>query len=85
MGRSVGKNGGDVAKARQLGPRRRIVNLLNLRGAGYRGRFPIKAGSPMIRDTINHWVHHRGQMTVYLRLMDVPVPGTYGPSADERF
>lgn len=31
----------------------------------------------------NHAVHHRGQMTVYLRLLDVPVPGLYGPSADE--
>lgn len=32
---------------------------------------------------MNHLVHHRGQLTVYLRLHDVPVPSTYGPSADE--
>lgn len=32
---------------------------------------------------VNHMVHHRGQLTVYLRLLDVPVPGLYGPSADE--
>ena len=32
---------------------------------------------------INHMVHHRGQMSVYLRLLDVPVPAIYGPSADE--
>lgn len=32
---------------------------------------------------INHWVHHRGQLSVYLRLLDVPVPGSYGPSADD--
>jgi len=31
---------------------------------------------------IHHWIHHRGQLTVYLRLLDVPVPATYGPSAD---
>lgn len=31
----------------------------------------------------NHVVHHRGQLTVYLRLVGVPVPGMYGPSADE--
>lgn len=31
----------------------------------------------------NHLVHHRGQLSVYLRLLDVPVPGMYGPSADE--
>ncbi|MDP1569908.1 MAG: DinB family protein [Vicinamibacterales bacterium] len=32
---------------------------------------------------LNHTVHHRGQLTVYLRLLDVPVPSLYGPSADE--
>jgi len=37
----------------------------------------------MLRDTINHWAHHRGQMTVYLRLMGCTVPALYGPSADD--
>jgi uncharacterized damage-inducible protein DinB len=37
----------------------------------------------MIQDTINHWAHHRGQMTVYLRLMGARVPALYGPSADD--
>jgi uncharacterized damage-inducible protein DinB len=32
----------------------------------------------------NHVYHHRGQLSVYLRLLDVPVPSIYGPSADER-
>ena len=32
---------------------------------------------------MNHLIHHRGQFTVYLRLKDVPVPQTYGPTADE--
>jgi len=36
-----------------------------------------------IQSTINHWVHHRGQLTVYLRLNNIPVPSIYGPSADE--
>ncbi|HVR96859.1 MAG TPA: DinB family protein [Thermoanaerobaculia bacterium] len=37
-----------------------------------------------IRDsTLNHLAHHRGQLTVYLRLHDVPVPSLYGPTADE--
>jgi uncharacterized damage-inducible protein DinB len=31
---------------------------------------------------VNHTVHHRGQLTVYLRLLDVPVPPTFGPTAD---
>ena len=38
----------------------------------------------MMRDSINHLAHHRGQMTVYLRLNDVPVPAVYGPSADDQ-
>lgn len=37
----------------------------------------------VIQDTINHWSHHRGQMTVYLRLMGAKVPALYGPSADD--
>jgi uncharacterized damage-inducible protein DinB len=32
---------------------------------------------------LNHWYHHRGQLSVYLRLLDVPVPVIYGRSADE--
>jgi len=37
----------------------------------------------MIQDTINHWAHHRGQLTVYLRLLGAKVPAIYGPSADD--
>jgi len=37
-----------------------------------------------IGSSINHWVHHRGQLTVYMRLNDIPVPSIYGPSADEK-
>lgn len=32
----------------------------------------------------NHLIHHRGQLTVYMRLLDIPVPGIYGPSADDK-
>lgn len=32
---------------------------------------------------LNHWYHHRGQLTVYLRQLNVPIPSVYGPSADE--
>ena len=38
----------------------------------------------MLQDSINHLAHHRGQLTVYLRLNDVPVPAIYGPSADDQ-
>jgi uncharacterized damage-inducible protein DinB len=37
----------------------------------------------VISDALNHLVHHRGQMTVYLRLMGSKVPALYGPSADD--
>lgn len=39
----------------------------------------------VVRSHINHLIHHRGQLTVYLRLLDVPIPGMYGPTADERW
>jgi uncharacterized damage-inducible protein DinB len=39
----------------------------------------------VVRQTINHLVHHRAQLGVYLRLLDVPVPSMYGPTADERW
>ena len=42
--------------------------------------------APLLRTLlINHMVHHRAQLGVYYRLLDVPVPGLYGPSADEAF
>ncbi len=40
--------------------------------------------SDVIRNTLNHIIHHRGQLTVFLRLLDVPIPKTFGPTADER-
>jgi len=36
-----------------------------------------------VRGHLNHLIHHRGQLTVYLRLLDVPLPPIYGPTADE--
>lgn len=38
----------------------------------------------VLRDTLNHLAHHRGQLTVYLRLNDSTVPAIYGPSADDQ-
>jgi uncharacterized damage-inducible protein DinB len=37
------------------------------------------------RQNLSHLIHHRGQLTVYLRLLDVPLPQVYGPTADERW
>lgn len=37
------------------------------------------------RQNLNHLIHHRGQLTVYLRLLDIPLPQIYGPTADEKW
>jgi uncharacterized damage-inducible protein DinB len=37
----------------------------------------------VVRMNLNHLIHHRGQLTVYARLLDVPLPSIYGPTADE--
>ena len=49
---------------------------------GDRVLFTMPRGA-VVRTHINHLVHHRGQLSVYLRLVDVPVPSMYGPTADE--
>jgi len=61
--------------------------------AEYMGRWTLKRGGQEVFSmprvavfrsfVISHSVHHRGQLSVYLRLNDVPVPAIYGPSADE--
>jgi len=60
---------------------------------GLREQWTLMSGDEVVVSTprvemvrtlmLNHWYHHRGQLTVYLRLLDVPLPAVYGPSADE--
>jgi hypothetical protein len=45
--------------------------------------FSIPAAAIVRTVLLNHTYHHRGQLSVYLRLLDIPVPAIYGPSADE--
>jgi uncharacterized damage-inducible protein DinB len=45
--------------------------------------FSVPRSSVIRNIMLNHWYHHRGQLSVYLRLLDVPLPSIYGPSADE--
>ena len=52
--------------------------------AGGKEIFTMPKASVLRSFVMNHIVHHRGQMTVYLRQHDVPVPSIYGPSADEQ-
>jgi predicted dithiol-disulfide oxidoreductase (DUF899 family) len=46
-------------------------------------RAPLPRAAMLRSIMLNHWYHHRGQLSVYLRLLEVPVPVIYGPSADE--
>lgn len=46
--------------------------------------FHMSKASILRRVFLNHLIHHRGQLSVYLRLNDVPLPSIYGPSADEK-
>ena len=70
------------------------ANLVNKTDGEFEAPWTLKAGgkdvftmpkaSVMRAFVLNHMVHHRGQMTVYLRMLGVPVPSIYGPSGDER-
>jgi uncharacterized damage-inducible protein DinB len=46
--------------------------------------FSMPRGGVIRSMVMNHSIHHRGQLTMYMRLNDIPVPGLYGPSADEK-
>ena len=50
---------------------------------GDRELMAIPRGAFLRSVMLNHWYHHRGQLSVYLRELNVPVPSIYGPSADE--
>ena len=50
---------------------------------GDREVMAVPVGAALRALMLNHWYHHRGQLSVYLRQVGVPVPSIYGPSADE--
>jgi uncharacterized damage-inducible protein DinB len=71
-----------------------IVDLESMDEADFNKTWVVRNGDQMRRELskeiairtwgFSHFIHHRGQLSVYLRLLGVPVPGMYGPSADER-
>ena len=75
--------------------KRLIDGLTSLRGADdarFSERWKLRRGEnifmetsklEIVRMTINHMVHHRGQLSVFMRLKDIPIPPIYGPTADE--
>lgn len=67
--------------------------LAEVTGSALDGEWALRHGEHVLyvaprrvaaRYHLNHLIHHRGQVTVYLRLLDVPLPMIYGPTADER-
>ena len=71
-----------------------IGDLSSMTDEDFNKTWIVRAGEKVMYNTpkkvairgwaFSHQIHHRGQLSVYLRLLDVPVPGMYGPSADER-
>jgi len=73
---------------------RSIAALENASDEDFEKNWTVKRGGQIIFSIpkkiairswgFNHTIHHRGQLSVYLRLLDIHVPGLYGPSADEK-
>jgi len=72
---------------------KRVRGWMDKTDAEYCGRWCLKRGGQELFSmpravafrsfVLNHMIHHRGQLTVYLRLNDIPLPAIYGPTADE--
>ena len=83
----------EVLKAHDASMAKAIAVLGQLGDAGLQSSWQAMAGGATLMSmpkvalfrsvVLNHWYHHRGQLSVYLRLLDIPVPSIYGPSADE--
>jgi uncharacterized damage-inducible protein DinB len=83
----------DILAAHDAGVKTVKDTLGKLGDEGLKATWTAKAGgntlmampkTALVRTIVmNHWIHHRGQLSVYLRLLDVAVPSIYGPSADE--
>jgi uncharacterized damage-inducible protein DinB len=83
----------DILTAHDKGVQTVKDRLSQLGDEGLKATWTGKAGgntlmampkAVLVRSIVmNHWIHHRGQLSVYLRLLDVAVPSIYGPSADE--
>lgn len=71
-----------------------IADLETMSDEDFNKKWIVRRGDQMRNELVkkiairgwgfSHLIHHRGQLSVYLRLLDVPVPGMYGPSADEK-
>ncbi len=75
----------NVADTRALLAAKTDAELLETWTLTYQGRAVLSSSRAAVVQAmiLHHMIHHRGQLSVYLRLNDVPVPSIYGPSADE--
>lgn len=83
----------DLVKAFDKGTQDSIEALKALKDEDLAEKWVMRAGDHLIMNqpkavairimALNHLYHHRAQLGVYLRLLDIPVPGVYGPSADD--
>ncbi len=75
----------NVAAVHELLVRQSDADLAKPWSLTYQGKTVVSAPRDVAIQTmiLHHQIHHRGQLSVYLRLNDVPVPAMYGPSADE--
>jgi len=84
----------ELLKIFQINFDKALADLATLNDDDFSKNWTVRRGAQVMFSTpkkvslrgfaLNHLIHHRGQLSVYLRLLDVPVPGMYGPSADER-
>ncbi|HEX6427548.1 MAG TPA: DinB family protein [Niastella sp.] len=83
----------DVVKRFDENVQRARQALSNVQDEALQNTFSLKNSGQVLyssskisqlEQTINHMVHHRGQLTVYMRMNNIPVPSIYGPSADEK-
>jgi uncharacterized damage-inducible protein DinB len=87
------QDGKEIASDLRVALEKADAALRNVTDESMRGKWTMKAGDVTLSDTsraismrsfiFNHLYHHRGQLSVYMRLLDIPVPSIYGPSADE--
>lgn len=76
------KNLADTLEILNNAPNENMGNNWSLR-KGEQIYFTMPKAVVMRSMVMNHIIHHRGQLSVYMRLLDIPVPSIYGPSADE--
>ncbi len=88
------KNTGELLMIFQENLERAISDLSAMSDDDFNKNWTLRRGEKVLltspkkvslrRWGYSHLIHHRGQLSVYLRLLDIPVPGMYGPSADDK-